>query len=337
MKVLNQMGPRIADMVRRGYPDAEVVAVPLDGPIDDSLSGDVLLSFRRAASMPVVATRVPWLHVAGAGVEGLDPSIYGDGRIVTCSRGAHAIPIAEFVMATIIAFERRVPSMWIGGPPAGGWMPLDELEARIEAGEMAPPADEVVAPPDRWGWMWMGEMVGKTVGLVGLGGIGAAVAQRALAFDMRVVAVRRTSTASPVPGVEMVSSLAQLLAESDHIVVCAPATPATERMLNDDSLALVKRGAHVINVARGSLIDEDALVRALDDGRIALASLDVSVGEPLGAGHRFYDHPRVRLSPHVSWTSPRRQERVIDVFIDNLHRRERGEELVGVVNPDEGY
>lgn len=337
MRVLNQMGPLIGRMIADGFPAAEVVPVPMDGPVDESLTGDVLLSFRRAATMVEVATHVPWLHIAGAGVEGLDPAVYADGRVVTCSRGAHSIPIAEFVMATIIAYERRVPAMWVDAAPSGNWMPLDELEARIEAGEMAPPDDQVLAPPERWGWMWMGEMVGKTVGLVGFGGIGLAVAERALAFGMRVVGLRRTSAPSPLDGVEMVGSLAEVMAVSDHIVVCAPATPSTERMIDDTALAHAKAGAHLINVARGSLVDEDALVRALDSGRLSLASLDVAVGEPLAAGHRFFEHPRIRLSPHISWTSPRRQERVIDVFIDNLHRRARGDELVGVVDPEAGY
>lgn len=336
MRILNQMGPRVTDMIYAGFPSAEVVPVSLDGPVDPDLSGQVLLSFRRAPTMAEVATHVPWLHIAGAGVEGLEPSLF-EGRIVTCARGAHAIPIAEFVMATIIAYERRVPAMWIYDEPPGDWMPLDELEARIDAGEMTEPADAVTAAPERWGWMWMGEMYGKRVGLIGLGGIGAAVAERALAFGMSVVAIRRTSAPSPVPGVEIVGSLEHLLSVSDHVVLCAPATPNTYNVLNETTLAAVKPGAHVINVARGSLIDEDALVRALDDGRLSLASLDVGIGEPLRTGHRFYSHPRVRLSPHISWTSPRRQERVIEMFIDNLRRADRGEPLLGVVDPEAGY
>lgn len=337
MKILNQMGPQVSSMISTQFPDAEVVNVPLEGPINESIAGDVLLSFRRAATMVEVAQRVPWLHIAGAGVEGLDLSVFDHGRIVTCSRGAHAIPIAEYVMATIIAYERRVPGMWVNDEPKGNWMPLDELEARIDSGELRPPTDQVLAEPERWGWMWMGEMVGKTVGLVGFGGIGVAVAERALAFGMKVVAIRRTKEPSPIEGVTLMNSLDDLLSESDHIVVCAPATKQTDKIINDHSLTKVKPGAHIINVARGSLIDEDALIRALDDGRLSLASLDVGVGEPLKSSHRFYSHPKIRLSPHISWTSPRRQERVIGIFVENLHRSIRGEDLLGVVDPTEGY
>lgn len=337
MRILNQMGPQVGEMISAGFPSAEVIAVPVDGLVETDLRADVLLSFRRASTMVEVAKHVPWLHVAGAGVEGLDTSVFDDDRIVTCSRGAHAIPISEFVLATIIAYEHRIPAMWISDAPPGKWMPLDELETRIDSGELRPPSDPVDASPERWGWMWTGELIGKTVGLVGLGGIGVAVAERAIAFGMDVVASRRTNSPSPLNGVRIMSSLEELLSISDHIVVCAPATPSTANLLNDRTLKSVKRGAHVINVARGSLIDEDALIRALDDGRLAMASLDVGVGEPLKSGHKLYLHPKIRLSPHVSWTSPRRQERVIAVFIDNLWRRQNAQELLGLVNPQVGY
>ena len=337
MKVLNQMGPQVAEMIRSRVPGVEIEAVPLEGSIPRDLSGDVLLSFRRASTMVEAAQHVPWLHIAGAGVEGLDQRVFEDGRIVSCSRGAHAIPIAEHVMAAIIAYEKRIPAVWIKEAPPGNWMPLDELEARIQAGDLTPPADEIMAAPERWGWTWMGELAGRTVGIIGLGGIGAAVAKRALAFDMNVVAVRRSDAPSPVPGVELTKSLDEVLGRSDHLVVCAPVTPATRNMLNDEAFAKIKPGSHVINVARGVLIDEDALLRALDSGRVSLASLDVAVGEPLESGHPFYSHPRIRLSPHISWTSPRRQERVIEMFIENLKRRERGERLLGVVDPEIGY
>lgn len=337
MKVLNQMGPGVTSAIEAALPGTEVVAVPLEGAVDPSLRGDALISFRRASNLVDVARAVPWVHIAGAGVEGIDPTLFDDGRVVTCSRGAHAIPMAEFVMGAIIAYERRIPQIWIEDKPAGPWLPLDLLEARIAAGELTPPEDPILAAPANWGYMWMGEMTGKTVGIIGLGGIGVAVAKRALAFDMDVVAVRRSSAPSPLEGVEITASLEDLLSRSDHVVLCAPVTESTMNLLDDDALAIIKPGAHVINVGRGELIDEDALVRALDAGRVSLASLDVALGEPLGTGHRFYTHPRVRLSPHISWTSPRRHARSVAAFTDNLARVARGEALEGVVESDRGY
>src|SRR5262249_26622978 len=150
-----------------------------------------------------------------------------------------APPIAEFVLASILAAEKHFPSAWIDAPP----------ERR---GVMAP----------------FGELGDKTLGLVGLGAIGQAIAVRARAFGMRVVAVRRTPAPSPVDGVEVVDGLAALLPIADHLVVAAPATPATRHLLGPAELALVRPGAHVVNIARGSLIDQDALLAALDSGRV---------------------------------------------------------------------
>lgn len=337
MRVLNQMGPNVARMIAEARPGDEIVDVPITGELPDDLAGDVLLTFRRAETMMEAAKSAPWVHIAGAGVEGMNPEIFAGERTITCSKGAHATPIAEYVMATIVAYEKRVPGMWVDEAPAGNWMPLDELEAKIDAGELVPPADPITAVPERWGWMWMGELADRTLGVIGLGGIGQAVARRALAFEMDVVAMRRSDAPSPIEGVELTTSLEHVLERSDHVVISVPVTDSTKNMLDDEAFAKIKPGAHVINVGRGVLVDEDALVRALDDGRLSMASLDVAVGEPLPPGHRFFSHPRIRMSPHVSWTSPRRQERVIDMFIDNLGRAERGAELLGLVDPEHGY
>lgn len=329
MKVISQMGPRVDAQLATAVPGSNVVSVPVDTPDLAPDDADVLLTFRRSPSLTALAQRVPWIHIAGAGVEGLDPLVY-EGRVVTCSAGAHAIPIAEHVLAQMLAFEHRLPGSWVSAPPPGEWLGLDELERRLDSGTMQPP-DDIDAPPERWGWTWLGELADRTLGIVGLGGIGLAVASRALAFDMRVVAVRRSDAPSPLPGVEVLGSLDELLARSDHLVLAAPGGPATNNLLDERTLSLLKSGAHIVNVARGSLVDEAALIAALDSGHVALASIDVGASEPLPAGHPFYAHPRVRLTPHISWVSPRRHSRVIDMFIDNLRRSAAGEPLHGVV------
>src|SRR5207248_6778376 len=134
-------------------------------------------------------------------------------------------------------------------------------------------------------------------------------------------------------GVTMVTSLEVLLEGAEHLVVAAPYTPRTHHMLDAAAFERVRPGVHLVNIARGGLIDQDALRAALDDGRVAMASLDTVDPEPLPAGHWMYTHPRVRLSPHVSWSSPEGYRRIFELFLENLGRYLRGEPPQGVVDP----
>ncbi len=128
-----------------------------------------------------------------------------------------------------------------------------------------------------------------------------------------------------------------MLAEADHLVVAAPATPQTRRLLDREAFARMKPGVHLVNVARGELVDQDALREALDEGRVARASLDVVEPEPLPAGHWLYTHPRVRLSPHTSWSGPGALDRLLDPFLSNLRRYLADEPLQGQVDVELGY
>jgi phosphoglycerate dehydrogenase-like enzyme len=199
------------------------------------------------------------------------------------------------------------------------------------------PAIWLSEPPEHWNLANLGELAGKTVGLVGLGGIGAAVAQRALAFDMRVRAVRRNPGRDLLTGVELAPKLPDLLASADHLVLAAPGTASTHHLLDAEAFATMRTGVHLVNIARGSLVDQDALRAALDDGTVARATLDTVDPEPLPAGHWLFTHPSVRLSAHVSWSSPRAFDRIIASFVDNLRRFIAGEPLEGVIDVDEGY
>src|SRR5207302_2688644 len=120
--------------------------------------------------------------------------------------------------------------------------------------------------------------------------------------------------------VGVVGSLEELLRESDHLVLAAPATPRTRRLIDAEALALVKPGVHLVNIARGTLVDQDALRVALDDGRVAMASLDTVDPEPLPDGHWMYSHPKVRLFAHISWYNPDLQGAAIEIFLDNIGR-----------------
>jgi len=297
-------GEYLLDALRRGLPNAELVAAGTP----EAESADVLVTLvdDGPALAAALTPGVQWVHVLGAGTDGFPFDVLED-RVLTCSRGAGAAAIAEFVIAAMLAFEKHLPGAW------------------------------VTEPPEQWNTAQLGGLEGRTLGIVGLGAIGTEVARRALAFDMQVIALRRSATPSPLDGVELAPELASLLGRSDHVVVAAPATAATRHLFDDAAFAHLRPGVHLVNVARGSLIDQEALLRALDDGRVARASLDVVEPEPLPAGHPFYSHPGVRLSPHISWSSPRTGTRTITLFADNLVRYRAGHELRGIVDTEAGY
>lgn len=307
-RVLNLLGEPAAAAALAAVPDAEILTCAADAVPDDARAEVMFSPF---SPMPLHdrldEIGVRWMHIPGTGVDGWPREILA-ARTVTCGRGVSAVPIAEFCLAAMLACEKDIPRVFLTGVPEH-W--------------------NVHNP--------MGELAGKTVGLVGLGGIGEAVARRALAFDCRVRALRRRPEQGGPEGVEMATDLGDLLASADHLVIAAPATAATEHLLDDEAFAMVKPGVHIVNIARGSLIDQDALRRALDDGRVALATLDTVTPEPLPEGHWLFSHPRVRVTAHVSWGSPHTFRRMMQLFADNLARYVAGEPLVGVVDPDEGY
>lgn len=304
LRVINQLGPKAAEAMKAALPDVEVIDAGAEPPPSD-LRADVLFGGWGPHSLDY-AQRVDWVHLAGTGVDSFPGELF-DGRTVTCARGASAIPIAEFVLAAMLAFEKRLPETWLH------------------------------EPPEHWNFAPLGWLNTRTLGLVGLGGIGVAIAERALPFGMKVRALRRRPEPSPLEGVEVVGSLEELLPESDHLVLAAPATARTRQLINAESLELVKPGVHLVNIARGALVDQDALRVALDDGRVAMATLDTVDPEPLPEGHWLYSHPKVRLSAHVSWASPAGMARTLEIFVDNLSRYAAGEQVLHVVDADEGY
>jgi phosphoglycerate dehydrogenase-like enzyme len=297
-------------VLRERLPGERVVGWP--APPDDVGDAEVLATLAIAGETEVADAVLPtvrWVHVLGAGIDGFPLGVLGD-RVLTCSKGATSTAIAEYVLAVMLAFEKRLPEQWLTAPPAAWNVPT--------GGQL-------------------GGLEGRTLSLVGIGAIGEAVARRALAFDMRVVAHRRSDTAMPLPGVERAASLEEAFGVADHLVVTAPSTPETHHLVDASSLGWVRPGVHLVNVARGELVDSAALVRALDDGRVARASLDVAEGEPLGAGDPLFAHPGVRLTPHISNSSAVAARRTVDLFVANLTRWRAGDALVGVVDPVLGY
>jgi phosphoglycerate dehydrogenase-like enzyme len=308
VRLLNQAHGRSSERIREQFPDVEVVEVPLEGDVDPALTGDAMLALTLASNLDQLVPRVDWVHTFSTGVDNLPEAAFS-AKLLTCSRGAGAVPISEFVLAAILAFEKHMPDVWLGEAPEH-WNMTD--------------------PP-------LGGLSGRSLGLIGLGGIGEAVARLALAFGMSVSAFRRRPLPTPVPGVKIAASLEELLPASDHLVVAAPITGGTRYLLDADAFGLVRPGVHLVNIARGGLVDQDALRAALDDGRVATATLDTVEPEPLPAGHWMYTHPAVRLSPHVSWLSPEGGRRIFELFLENLARYLAGDPLEGVVDAVERY
>jgi phosphoglycerate dehydrogenase-like enzyme len=183
------------------------------------------------------------------------------------------------------------------------------------------------------------ELEGLTMGIVGFGGTGRAMARRAVAFGMRVLALDEWPV-PPSDGVREVwgrDRLAELLAASDVIAVCCPLTSETRNLFNDTTFTQMKRGAFLVNVTRGEIIDGDALVRALQDGRCGGAGLDVAPLEPLPADHPLWTLENVVMTPHTAGASQLRASRNLDRFCENLRRVHVGEPLMGVVDKKLGY
>ncbi len=299
------LGEAVLPTLREALGDAATVdVVPEGGPHPDD---EVLLTMPTTpeALDRALGEGVKWVHVLATGVDGFAFELL-DGRVLTCSRGASATAIAEWVLATMLAFEKDLPGQWLHEPPA------------------------------HWNLARLGTLSHRNLGLIGLGAIGTEVARRALAFDMRVTAVRRSEQPAP-PGVTLTTDLESVLEQADHLVVAAPSTPETRHLIDDRAFAAMKQGVHLINISRGALVDQDALRRALDDGTVAMASLDVVDPEPLPEGHWLFEHPKTRISAHVSWSAPTTIAKTVGVFVDNVHRYRRGEALEGVVDPVAGY
>jgi phosphoglycerate dehydrogenase-like enzyme len=295
--VLSHVPITLLGPLLKRFPDVAIVQIPEDGPLGAGVQGEVLLTQAWGAKnfAQAMARGVRWVHAYGTGVNAFPFEALGSAPL-TCSRGQSGIPIAEWVLAMMLAFEKRLP-------------------------------EPFVTEPSQWRYLELGGLYGRTLGIVGFGGIGREVAKRALAFGMRVRALRRSESAS-AEGVEIVRTLEELVRDADHVVIAVPATSETRHLIDREALRQVKRGVHLVNVARGALLDQEALREALDDGRVARASLDVADPEPPPAGHWLYAHPRVRLSPHISWNMPGALDILLEPFLENLARWRAGKPLL---------
>ena len=261
-----------------------------------------------------------WVHSCTAGVSaGLAAALRDSGREIqfTNSAGVHAEPIADWVLTAIAYFARGLDHT-VRAQAERLWLQDSFGDRTIRVRELAC----------------------LRVGVLGLGGIGSAVARRAQALGMRVAGIRRRPERGGPPGMVWVGGwgdLGRLAAESDVLVIAAPRTLATDGAVGRTVLERLPDAAVVVNVSRGALLDEAALLERLDAGALRGAALDVFATEPLPPDHPLWKHPRVLVSPHVSPVSERFWEREAALILDNLGRYLAGAPLANLVDLDAGY
>jgi phosphoglycerate dehydrogenase-like enzyme len=258
------------------------------------------------------SSRLRWIHSAAAGVDRVTtPVVRERGLVVTNARGVFSRPIAEYVVMMSLAIARRLPQL---------------LELQRER---------------TWQPLRGRELSQMTIGIVGYGSIGVELSRLLAPFGPRILATRRHPErgAGDAPNVELhgLDRLDEVLRASDIVVVAAPLTDETAGLIGAEQLAQMREDAWLVNIARGRLIDETALRRALASGWIGGAVLDVFSEEPLSPDSPLYATPNVVITPHTSWASDRVAERTVDLFVENLRSFRAGEPMRNVVDLEAGY
>jgi phosphoglycerate dehydrogenase-like enzyme len=299
-------------------------------------STEVLYTFHVPDEFVEVAPNLKWVQLHSAGIDHILSSPIMSGNVlITTTSGIHATPIAEYVMASILAHRWRVPH-WTACQRAAQW------------------------PSGRWDLYARHELLESTIGILGYGSIGREVARLAHAFGMRVLALRRSpgGEANPPAGevtkgyigahaagqggmiperVYGPAELHEMLPECDYVVIALPLTSHTRHLIGASELRAMKPSAYLVNIARGAIVDETALIQALREGWIAGAGLDVFEQEPLPADSPLWGMDTALLSPHVAGFTPRYDERAAQLFAQNLARYTARGPLLNLVDKERGY
>ncbi|MDZ4876595.1 MAG: Glyoxylate/hydroxypyruvate reductase A [Chroococcidiopsis cubana SAG 39.79] len=297
-------------------PSVAVVRVDSEGNLDgDATDAEVYLSWFNLKvttlhKVLAVSPALRWHHAPNAGVDRfLTPTYLERDLILTNGAGVHAIPIAESVIGYMLAHTKR----------------LSELYA--------------LQAEHHWkSHFAIQELKGATLLIIGAGGIGQEIALRARAFGMRILGSRRRP--EPLPHFDKVVGADEwrsLLPEADYVVIATPLTPETKGSLDEAALRLMRPHAYLINIARGAIVEEPALLKALSENWIAGAALDTLITEPLPPDSPFWSLPNVLITPHCSAHSPKVAERSLALFLDNLQRYRSGIALRNVVDKRVGY
>ena len=306
LKLLGTLGPDVtvlvsndAARVREYAPQADVIV--------NGTSNPPLLS----AAIPP-ATRARWIHSLWTGVDNvLCPEVLASPLPLTNGRGVFRRPLAEWTIGAMLYFAYRMRRM-VRQQQAGVWEAFTTEEIQ-----------------------------GKTLGIIGYGGIGSTAAELARPFGMRIVALRRRPELfekDPLVDQSFApSQINELMATSDYVLLATPLTDDTRGMIGAAQIAAMKPTSVLINVGRGAVVDEAALIKALEDGKIRGAALDVFAVEPLPAGHPFYRMENVLLSPHTADHVQDFIHLAVEAFLENLKRFQAGQPLMNLVDKHAGY
>ncbi len=314
LKQIAAVSPRVqmtdvAELSRAAHNGDLVAQARLDALLAEA---EVIYGIRLPDNVFSRAPRLKWIQVLSAGVDFfLNAEMLASPVILTNVSGIHATAISEFVLARMLMFAKQA-----------SWSFQLQREKR-------------------WERFTISVLRSKTVGVVGLGNIGREVARLSQAFGMQVLATRRSAKqVGRARYVDMLlpsAQLPRLLAESDFVVITAAFTNETNKLIGEKELRMMKPTAYLINIARGGLVDEEALIRALEEHWIAGAALDVFATEPLPAESRLWDLPDLIFSPHSSGGMEDYNQRATDLFCDNLRRYVDGQKLRNVVDKKRGY
>ena len=315
------MSKRKVLMARRE--DPEVEAILKDAPpevdfqfpapgesLEDHLAdAEIIYGGIREADLPQ-AKSLRWVQQPSAGVEGtMYPAFKESDVILTNCQKLYGLQISEHAFALLLSLTRSIPAQ------------LEFMKER------------------HWERVPCIELAGMTMGILGLGGIGRAVAVRAKAFEFKVIAVDPEPMDKPdcVDELGRLDWLSEFMRQSNVVMVCCPSTPETHKLLSHEQFNLLPEGSYLVNVSRGKVIDEDAMIAALRSGKLAGVGLDVTYTEPCPADSPLWTEPNVILTSHSAGASQHMRARAMRLFVDNLHRYIKGEPLVNQVDKQKGY
>jgi phosphoglycerate dehydrogenase-like enzyme len=291
---------------------------------------DIMVTFRVPNGLAIKAPQLKWIHLMSAGVEhALAAGVFENPRLMlTNSSGIHGTTIGEYILASMLAYAHRI------------YLPL-RAQLRHEW------------LPNRNFMRTASDLRGKSVGIIGYGSIGRETARLAQAFGMEVFALKRNPHDRADPGWCAAGvgdpqgvipkrwfgpdQRAELAAISDYIVVTLPLTPDTRHFLGAREFAAAKPGAYVVNVGRGEVIDQQAMIEALKSGTLGGAGLDVTTPEPLDAESPLWDIENVLLTPHISGAKQGYNDEACAVFVENLRRFVAGRPMLNLVDRSQGY